>query len=111
MNKQTESKEDQQEEGETTEDLFPRKKKVQEKIKKGKVRLQKVLVGGGRQNVSPQWLSVRRLRHISSDRSWFQAQTNSPSASPADPPFAPGIELGLPHYTVAMGTLTPLLTK
>lgn len=52
-----------------------------------------------------------RLKHISSDGSRLQAQTNSPSASPADPPFAPGIELGLPHYTVAMGTLTPPLTK
>jgi len=31
--------------------------------------------------------------------------------SPPDPPFAPGIELGLAHYTVAMGTLTPPLTK
>lgn len=72
--------------------------------------MQKVLVWWGRQNASPQWLSSVR-RHIGSNRSQSQAQTNSPSASPADPPFAPGIELGLPHYTVAMGTLTPPLTK
>lgn len=60
---------------------------------------------------SPQWLSIQQLKRISSDLNRFQTQTTSPSASPPDPPLAPGIELGLPHYTVAMGTLTPPLTK
>lgn len=56
---------------------------------------------------SPQWKSVQQPHHISSRWSRFQSHTNSPSASPPDPPFASGIELGLSHYTVAMGTLTP----
>lgn len=58
-----------------------------------------------RQNV---FFSVTELKHISAALNGFQTQTNSP---PVSPPFAHGIELGLPHYTVAMGTLTPPLTK
>lgn len=73
--------------------------------------MRKLGVSGDRLFSSLRWLSMQQLKHISSDLNRFQTQTNSPSASPLDPPFAPGIELGLTHYTVAMGTLTPPLTK
>lgn len=57
-------------------------------------------------------LSVQPLKPINSDSNGFQTQTNSSfGVSWPDPPLTPGIEFGLPHYTVAMGTLTLPLTK